>query len=57
MHLAAAAAQLRRRWRGERFDVVHAHFGLTAWPALAVPAHVRVVTLHGTDVATRVRAS
>ncbi len=50
MHLAAAAAQLRRRWRGERFDVVHAHFGLTAWPALAVPAHARVVTLHGTDV-------
>ncbi len=35
---------------GERFDVVHAHFGLTAWPALAVPAHTRALTLHGTDL-------
>jgi teichuronic acid biosynthesis glycosyltransferase TuaC len=33
-----------------RFDVVHAHFGLTAWPALAVPAHARALTLHGTDL-------
>ncbi len=33
------------------FDVVHAHFGLTAWPALAVPARVRALTLHGNDVA------
>jgi glycosyltransferase involved in cell wall biosynthesis len=32
------------------FDVVHAHFGLTAWPAFAVPARVRALTLHGTDV-------
>jgi teichuronic acid biosynthesis glycosyltransferase TuaC len=32
------------------FDVVHAHFGLTAWPALAVPARVRALTVHGTDV-------
>ena len=39
-----------RRFRGERFDVVHAHFGLTAWPARAVPARGRVVTLHGTDL-------
>src|SRR5204863_9486890 len=37
--------------RGMRgFDVVHAHFGLTAWPALAVPGAKRAVTLHGTDV-------
>jgi glycosyltransferase involved in cell wall biosynthesis len=48
--LAAAARQLRRRWGGHAFDVVHAHFGLTAWAALAVPASARVVTLHGTDV-------
>jgi teichuronic acid biosynthesis glycosyltransferase TuaC len=48
--LAAGAAQLKRRFRGRRFDVVHAHFGLTAWPALAVAAHERVLTLHGTDV-------
>ena len=33
-----------------RFDVVHAHFGLTAWSALAVPAHTRALTLHGTDL-------
>jgi glycosyltransferase involved in cell wall biosynthesis len=32
------------------FDVVHAHFGLTAWPASAVPARIRALTLHGTDV-------
>jgi len=58
--LAAAAVQLRRRHgppstlsrrpAAAPFDVVHAHFGLTAWPALAVPAGVRAVTLHGTDV-------
>jgi glycosyltransferase involved in cell wall biosynthesis len=44
----AAARQLRRN--GERYDIVHAHFGLTAWPALAARARRRVVTLHGTDV-------
>jgi glycosyltransferase involved in cell wall biosynthesis len=47
--LGRAALQLRRR-DAERFDVVHAHFGLTAWPARAVPAHVRGLTLHGTDL-------
>jgi glycosyltransferase involved in cell wall biosynthesis len=36
---------------GERsFDVVHAHFGLTAWPALAVGARVHALTVHGTDL-------
>jgi teichuronic acid biosynthesis glycosyltransferase TuaC len=54
--LAGAARQLRRRFGSRRgseggaFDVVHAHFGLTAWPALAAPAHVRALTLHGTDL-------
>jgi glycosyltransferase involved in cell wall biosynthesis len=58
--LAAAALELRRRAprrrfglrqsSSGRFDVVHAHFGLTAWPALAVPARVRALTVHGTDV-------
>jgi glycosyltransferase involved in cell wall biosynthesis len=43
----AAARQLRGQ---ESFDIVHAHFGLTAWPALAVPATAHAVTLHGTDV-------
>jgi len=47
---AGAARDLRRRYRSERFDVVHAHFGLTAWPALAVRHATRVVTLHGTDL-------
>jgi glycosyltransferase involved in cell wall biosynthesis len=45
-----AARDLKRRFKGQRFDVVHAHFGLTAWPALAVRAGKRVVTLHGNDV-------
>ncbi len=39
-----------RRQRAGRIDVVHAHFGLTAWPALAARAHVRGLTVHGTDV-------
>ncbi len=47
--LAGAGRELRRRFP-ERFDVVHAHFGLTAWPALAVRARVRALTIHGTDV-------
>jgi glycosyltransferase involved in cell wall biosynthesis len=45
-----AAREIRRRYRGERFDIVHAHFGLTAWPALLAPARFRAVTLHGTDL-------
>jgi glycosyltransferase involved in cell wall biosynthesis len=45
-----ASRELGRRFRGERFDIVHAHFGLSAWPARAVPARARVVTLHGTDL-------
>ncbi|HEY1450201.1 MAG TPA: glycosyltransferase [Solirubrobacteraceae bacterium] len=47
--LARAVPDLRRRY-SERFDIVHAHFGLTAWPALAVRAHARALTLHGTDL-------
>lgn len=46
-----AARELRRLYRRERFDVVHAHFGLTAWPALAVRGAPHVVTFHGTDLA------
>jgi teichuronic acid biosynthesis glycosyltransferase TuaC len=58
--LARAAGEMRRRFaapdraarRGSspRFEIVHAHFGLSAWPALAVPARVRALTVHGTDV-------
>lgn len=49
--LTRSAPALRRYCQGQRFDVVHAHFGLTAWPALAVKARARAVTLHGTDLA------
>jgi glycosyltransferase involved in cell wall biosynthesis len=47
-----AARELRRRHsRGRnRYDVVHAHFGLTAWPAFAARGEARAVTLHGTDL-------
>ncbi len=48
--LVRATGDLRRRFAGERFDVVHAHFGLSAWPALGVRALVRALTVHGTDV-------
>ena len=46
-----AGRDLRRRARNPRPDVVHAHFGLTAWPARAAPGRVHAVTLHGTDLA------
>jgi glycosyltransferase involved in cell wall biosynthesis len=45
-----AAAALRHRYGGANFDIVHAHFGLTAWPALALHGPRHAVTLHGTDV-------
>lgn len=48
--LARAARNLRKRYAGKRFEVVHAHFGLTAWPALAVRARGRALTVHGTDM-------
>jgi teichuronic acid biosynthesis glycosyltransferase TuaC len=46
----AAGFPATRRARSDRFDVVHSHFGLTAWPALAVPTRVRALTVHGTDL-------
>ena len=45
-----AGRAIRNRFAGEQFDVVHAHFGLTAWPALAAAGRHRVVTLHGNDL-------
>jgi teichuronic acid biosynthesis glycosyltransferase TuaC len=48
--LARGGRELRRRYAGARFDVVHAHFGLAAWPALGVRARARALTVHGTDV-------
>lgn len=48
---ARAARDIRARHRHGAHDVVHAHFGLTAWIALALggPAP-RAVTLHGNDI-------
>jgi glycosyltransferase involved in cell wall biosynthesis len=45
-----AARTLRRRFGASGIDIVHAHFGLTAWPALALRGPRHAVTLHGTDV-------
>jgi glycosyltransferase involved in cell wall biosynthesis len=42
---------LARELRGRRgYDIVHAHFGLTGYPALLAKAGHRAITLHGTDV-------
>jgi glycosyltransferase involved in cell wall biosynthesis len=48
---AGGAVQLARHHRGQAFDIVHAHFGLSTWPALAAHGRARAVTLHGTDLA------
>jgi glycosyltransferase involved in cell wall biosynthesis len=48
--LIRAWRDLGKRYGNELFDVVHAHFGLTAWPALAVKARGRALTVHGTDL-------
>jgi teichuronic acid biosynthesis glycosyltransferase TuaC len=48
-----AARELRRRYRGQSFDVVHAHYGLTAWCTLVLRGAPRVVTFHGTDLGHR----
>src|SRR3954454_19419862 len=45
--LAALTARSARR---KSFDIVHAHYGLAAIPALAVRGARRVLTLHGNDV-------
>ena len=47
-----AARELRRCYGGERFDIVHAHYGLAGWSSLAVGRRTpHVVTFHGTDLA------
>src|SRR3954469_18144719 len=51
--LLRAAGRLRRRFRRTRFDIVHAHFGLTAWPALLARLGPVAVTLHGNDLLVR----
>jgi glycosyltransferase involved in cell wall biosynthesis len=51
--LLRAIASIRRRTHGRGFDVVHAHFGLAALPALAARSGPVVVTLHGNDLFVR----
>jgi teichuronic acid biosynthesis glycosyltransferase TuaC len=45
-----AAWSLRSSGRREGIDVVHAHYGLSGWSALAARAERLVVTFHGTDL-------
>ena len=41
---------LRRLLRRERFDLVHAHYGLVGWCARLAGARPLLVSFHGTDV-------
>jgi teichuronic acid biosynthesis glycosyltransferase TuaC len=45
-----ATRRLRRLLRRERFDLVHAHYGLAGWCARLAGARPLVVSFHGTDV-------
>ncbi len=49
-HYLPAALRLRRLLRRERFDLVHVHYGLTAWCGVLAGARPLVVSFHGTDV-------
>lgn len=49
-----ATRRIRSRLRRERFDLVHAHYGLAGWCALLAGARPLVLTFHGTDVRHRV---
>jgi len=45
-----ATRRLRRMLRRERFDLVHAHYGLVGWCARLAGARPLLVSFHGTDV-------
>jgi teichuronic acid biosynthesis glycosyltransferase TuaC len=45
-----ATRRLRRLLRRERFDLVHAHYGLAGWCARLAGAWPLLVSFHGTDV-------
>jgi teichuronic acid biosynthesis glycosyltransferase TuaC len=45
-----ATRRLRALLRRERFDLVHAHYGLAGWVAKLAGARPLIVTFHGTDV-------
>ena len=47
---APATRRLRRLLRRERFDLVHAHYGLAGWCARLAGARPLIVSFHGTDV-------
>jgi teichuronic acid biosynthesis glycosyltransferase TuaC len=48
-----AVRRLRGLLREQRFDLVHAHYGLPGWCARLAGARPLVVTFHGTDVRHR----
>ncbi len=45
-----ATRRLKRLLKRERFDLVHAHYGLAGWVARRAGARPLVVSFHGTDV-------
>lgn len=45
-----ATRRLRRLLRRERFDLIHAHYGLPGWCARLAGARPLMVSFHGTDV-------
>jgi teichuronic acid biosynthesis glycosyltransferase TuaC len=45
-----ATRRLRALLRRQRFDLVHAHYGLAGWVARLAGATPLIVTFHGTDV-------
>jgi teichuronic acid biosynthesis glycosyltransferase TuaC len=45
-----ATRRLRAHLRRERYDLVHAHYGLAGWVAHLAGARPLLVTFHGTDV-------
>jgi teichuronic acid biosynthesis glycosyltransferase TuaC len=53
-HYIPATWRLRRALRRDRFDLVHAHYGLAGWCARLAGAKPLAVSFHGTDVRHRV---
>jgi teichuronic acid biosynthesis glycosyltransferase TuaC len=49
-HYIPATRRLRRLLQGQRFDLVHAHYGLPGWCARLAGARPLLVSFHGTDV-------
>jgi glycosyltransferase involved in cell wall biosynthesis len=49
-----ATRRLRALLRSDRFDLVHAHYGIAGWCARLAGARPLIVTFHGTDVRHRI---